>query len=274
MSPETSSPIPPEPTGPSSKPPKKTPWLIIVLVILLAVALSVAGVFVYRWFTRVDDHSCPPGTSWGYGGDPTGMTPEEIEAESSCLEDGVAYKPIIYLYPTEPTEISVRMSHPENFTVSYPTYGDGWKVLAQPNGDLVNLVTGNALYALYYESRNTVAPTMTDYGFVIPGSQTASFLEEALAQLGLSPRESQEFIIYWLPILQSHPYNYILFQTPQEIDANQMLAISPAPDTVIRVMMSYKPLTEPTNVTPQVLPPTPKRMGFVAVEWGGTLITS
>ena len=49
------------------------------------------------------------------------------------------------------------------------------------------------------------------------------------------------------------------------------LSINPNPDTLIRVLMTYKGLNKPINVEEQKLD-TPKRNGFVVVEWGGTMI--
>lgn len=246
----------------------------MVVALVTVGALLIGGTVTFLLWPQRDEHGCKPGYFWGYGGNPTGMSPEEIEAASSCLEEGMAYKPIIYLYPTSPTEVAVTLSHPANLTVDYPAYGDGWNVLAQPDGDLVDLASGRDLYALYYESRNQVPATMQADGFVVPGDQTATFLEDTLGGLGLTPRESEEFIVYWLPILQQNPWNYIRFQTPAEMDANQALTVSPVPDTTIRVMMTYKPLDAPVQVAPQALPPAPERTGFVVVEWGGTPIVS
>ncbi len=254
------------------RPPERHTRLIVTVVVVGAL-LATCGVAA-AVLLLPDKHGCRSGYHWGYGGNPTGMTPEEIDAASTCLKDGMAYKPIIYLYPERPTDVTVSLSHPENLTAQYPAYGDGWRVQSQPDGDLVDLASGRDLYALYYESRNQVPATMAADGFVVPGDQTAPFLEGTLARLGLSPRESEEFIVYWLPILQQNPWNYIRFQTPAEIDANQALTITPAPDTTIRVMMTYQPLDAPVQVEPQSLPPTPERVGFVAVEWGGTPIVS
>lgn len=46
----------------------------------------------------------------------------------------------------------------------------------------------------------------------MPGSGTADFLEDALARLGLNRAEANEFIIYWLPLMQENAYNLIAFQ--------------------------------------------------------------
>ena len=47
------------------------------------------------------------------------------------------------------------------------------------------------------------------------------------------------------------------------------LDITPKPDTIIRVMMEFKGINHYIELAPQQIT-TPKRTGFVAVEWGGT----
>jgi len=181
---------------------------------------------------------------------------------------GIFYKPIIYLYPEAETELTVKLGKPENITASYPAYADGWHVSAQPDGMLKDLDTGRSLYALYWEGQAEVAAPM-DEGFVVSGADTLTFLEEKLALLGLSEREAEEFIIFWLPQMQDNNYNLIRFESMEEIDSDMPLDFSVKPDTLIRVMMAFKPLDEPIEISEQVLPETPVRNGFTAVEWGG-----
>lgn len=182
-----------------------------------------------------------------------------------------ALKPIIYLYPTEDTEVSVELKNSDNITVSYPQYTNGWNVLAKTNGDLVDLDSGRNLYALYYESTNVVNFDVKEDGFIVKGTEVTEFLEEKLAILGLTEREAEEFIVYWLPKLQENKYNYIRFATIEEINKNMPLEFSVEPDSLIRVLMTYKGLDNPIEIKEQQLE-TPKRTGFVAVEWGGTEI--
>lgn len=187
------------------------------------------------------------------------------------IYNSTAHKPIIYLYPKEVTKVSVELGYTNKITSSYPKYTDGWNVLASPNGDLVDLNTNRNLYSLYYENENNIDFKVEDYGFVVKGEDTAKFLEEKLEILGLTEREAEEFIIYWLPKLEVNKYNYIRFATEDELNANMPLQINPIPDTTIRVLMTYKGLNKQINVEEQQLK-TPERNGFVAVEWGGTEI--
>ena len=181
----------------------------------------------------------------------------------------VVKKPILYLYPEADTELTVTLGKPEALTASYPAYGDGWRVLARPDGTLKDLNTGRSLYALYWEGQSQTLPPM-DEGFVVAGKDAAAFLEEKLALLGLTEREAEEFIVYWLPTLQSNPYNLIRFMTIDEINDAMPLAFSEEPDALIRVYMVFKPLEAPVDVPEQALPETPVRAGFTAVEWGGS----
>ena len=52
-------------------------------------------------------------------------------------------------------------------------------------------------------------------GFVV---KTAAFLQEKLAFMGLTPREYNEFIVCWLPLMHQTSYNLITFQTMVYVD--------------------------------------------------------
>ena len=180
-------------------------------------------------------------------------------------------KPLIYLYPEETTELSVTLGKPENITCSYPQYdNDGWQVIAEPNGNIIDKQTGRNLYALYWEGINNNKVEFKG-GFVIKSEDTIKFLEEKLAILGLNEREVEEFIVYWLPKLQENKYNLIKFASMDEINESMPLNFSVQPDTVIRVLMQYNGLTKSIEIKEQKLT-TPERKGFVAVEWGGSEI--
>lgn len=181
-----------------------------------------------------------------------------------------SFKPVIYLYPEEEKEVTVKLGKKEKLTCTYPKYNDGWKVLAKPSGDLVELETGKELYSLYWEGKNDVKHDLTE-GFIVEGKNAASFLEEKLEILGLNPREKQEFIIYWLPELEANGLNYIRFETKEQIDEDMPLIVEPKPDTVIRIMMVIKKINKPIEVKQQELTKV-ERKGFTVVEWGGTRI--
>ena len=188
-------------------------------------------------------------------------------ALAGCGSPAVEYdaKPVLYLYPEEETTVNVQLDYHGQLT-TYPAYEDGWTVTAHPDGTLTDPTTGRDYYCLFWEG---ISPVEYDFseGFVVPGNETAAFLEEALAALGLTDQEANEFLIYWLPKMEGNPYNLIAFQD-EVYTENAVLTISPTPDTLLRVFMAWKGLEEPVEVPPQVLTSTP-RTGFTVVEWGG-----
>lgn len=179
-------------------------------------------------------------------------------------------KPVIYLYPEKTMEVHVELDFEGVLTSTYPAYQNGWTVTAAPDGTLTDSETGRTYYCLFWEGVSSEAYDMTE-GFVVAGSDTAAFLEEALAQLGLTEKEANEFIIYWLPRMEDNAYNLICFQTDAYTDRAQ-LRITPAPDSVLRVFMTWQPLAAPVDIAPQKLEGF-VREGFTVVEWGGAEIT-
>ena len=180
-----------------------------------------------------------------------------------------AEKPVIYLYPMEETKVHVELDFNGTLTSAYPVYEKGWDVLAKPDGTLTDPETGREYYCLFWEGVTNVPYDLTE-GFVVAGEDTERFLEESLKSLGLTDKEANEFIIYWLPRMEKNAYNLISFQQETYTD-NAVLTIDPAPDTLLRVFMAYKPLEASIRVIPQKLERV-ERTGFTVVEWGGAEI--
>ena len=176
-------------------------------------------------------------------------------------------KPVIYLYPEAETEVTVSLDYDGELTCVYPAFDGGasWSVTAAPDGTLTD-AAGQTYSYLYWEG---VSDAEYDFsqGFCVPGGDTAAFLEDALADLGLTRREANEFIVYWLPRMEANPYNLIAFQTTAYTD-HARLTVDPAPDTVLRVFMAWKPLERSVQLPSQTLD-GPERAGFTLVEWGG-----
>ena len=147
--------------------------------------------------------------------------------------------------------------------------GNSWTVTASPGGTLTD-AAGQTYNYLYWEGVSDAEYDFSE-GFCVPGTDTAAFLEDALADLGLNRREANEFIVYWLPRMEANPYNLIAFQTTAYTD-HARLTVDPAPDTVLRVFMAWKPLERPVELPPQTLD-APERAGFTVVEWGGTEVS-
>ena len=197
------------------------------------------------------------------------VTINYIQNSKEHCDPNVSYKPMIYLYPEEEMEVEVVLGHPEYLTTTYPKYHHSWKVTASPNGTLTD---GNrSYYGLYWEGIHHQAEVKED-GFVVKREDLVPFLEEKLHLLGLTDKEANEMIVYWLPKLEENKWNYIRFETIEEMNRYMPLDIIPKPDTLIRIMMDMKPLEKPISVQEQKLTPI-TRKGFTVVEWGGSILT-
>ncbi|WP_298025368.1 hypothetical protein [uncultured Dysosmobacter sp.] len=185
-------------------------------------------------------------------------------------EEALSAKPVIYLYPEAETEVTVTLDWGGELTCTYPAYDSGWTVTAQPDGTLTD-AAGKSYNYLYWEGVSDAEYDLSE-GFCVPGGDTAAFLEDALAQLGLTRREANEFIVYWLPQMEANPYNLISFQSAAYTD-RAVLSIDPEPDSLLRVFMAWKPLDAPVELPEQTLTAF-DRSGFTAVEWGGTEVPS
>lgn len=223
---------------------KKIYWILLALVLAVACCALL---------TACTDDDCDGGNAGGRDGVfDWDMIPEPE-------------KPVVYLYPEQPTDVTVTLDVRGALTSTYPTYKDGWRVTAHPDGTLID-EGGRAYYCLFWEGVQHAEYDLTR-GFSVAGRDTQAFLEDALARLGLNEREANEFIIYWLPRMQNNAYNLITFQTDAYTDG-AALNVTPAPDTLIRVFMAWMPLDEPVEIEPQTLE-RPVRDGFTVVEWGG-----
>lgn len=203
----------------------------------------------------------------------TAQRPHDMSQHTRIIAENInpsllSAKPIIYLYPKVTMEVSVKVSIDGALTCTYPNHGiDGWKnFTANPDGTLV-FPDGKKYYALYWEGLQS---TQWDFsqGWCVRGEDTAAFLEWALAKQGLTEREANEFIVYWLPHMQDNAYNVISFQGSAYTDS-AALEITPAPDSILRVFMAYYAADAEVELEPQVLQGF-ERQGFTVVEWGGT----
>lgn len=224
---------------------------------------------------------CQNGENRGTQWDPSQVTPHWCRTHTKnadgSFNNGLycVGKPVIYLYPLYPMLVDVRLTVPGSIIISDPLYDpvNGWEqVLAHPDGSL--LYQGKWYKELYYETTvDTVnAP---DTGMIIAKEHIRNQLYTAVTKLGLKDTERQEFLEYWLPQLEALPSPYIIFSVldPVEKERIDHVEISPKPDTMIEFLAYFKPAyINLTELKPLVLPATPPaRIGFTAVEWGGTI---
>ena len=174
-------------------------------------------------------------------------------------------KPVLYLYPEEDTNVKVSFEKPELLTTTYPKYNNGWNVFVDKSG---NINDGkNNYYALYWEEQPTKKESFNE-GFYVEKDNAIEFLEEKLSIIGLNDRERNEFIMYWLPILEKNKKSLVYFELTDEKQKANELIIEPKPDSLLRLTMHVKKVNRKIEIKEQKLN-TFERIGFTAVEWGG-----
>ena len=238
----------------------------IILVITIILTIGVAGGIVYHrnhHGSPGNNQTCPPGSTLGY-------PPLPNATHEVCLRPGVADEPVIYLYPTHSENVDVKLSYAAGFTQTVPVYNtvSGWQVLAGPDGTLTNSADGKSYPYLFWEGRPPQISFDMTNGFVVAGSRTKTFFQSQLTAMGLNQNETSTFIAYWLPKMEGNRYNLIHF-AGSEYTNYAKLAITPNPDSLLRIFMVFEPLYAPVKVSSQSFP-TFHRDGFSVVEWGGT----
>lgn len=223
----------------------KVLWTIILILFIAAVLIT--GINAFRYIALLQENY-PYATN--------------VAADT-------ATKPVLYLYPSEETDVSVQLTYNGELTTTYPKYNNGWKVHTFPDGTIIS--NDKTYNYLYWEGKNNPSIKWDfSQGFCVKGEDTAEFLEWALEKQGLNRKEANEFIVYWLPLMERNPYNVISFQTDSYTD-NVKLNVTPAPDTEIRVFMTWYSSNNQIDIEPQELN-TPARSGFTLVEWGGSTL--
>ncbi len=185
-------------------------------------------------------------------------------------------KPVIYLYPEkDDTDVTVNIKFDGKLETVYPDFSikssdsksGGWKVKADKDGT-IHAYDREYNY-LFWEGTYNVKGIQS--GYCVAREDTKDFLEDSLAELGLTDKESADFITYWLPYMNKHKYNLISFNTTAYRQMSE-LNVTPKPDTIIRVFMTYKGVDKPVDLGIEPVDITPIRHGFTVVEWGGTEI--
>lgn len=178
-------------------------------------------------------------------------------------------KPVIYLYPKQKTDVSVELTPVGGFSYTEPAYNNGWRVSAEPTGTLTEISSGRTYPYLFWEGRGGLYSSPTN-GWVVARADVHNFLNTTLAKLGLNKKETADFEEFWEPRMQAAPYYFIGFHGNHMMNELAPLKVTPAPDSLIRILMDFKPLAKPITVTaPKIR--TPIRDGFTVVEWGGVL---
>lgn len=171
-----------------------------------------------------------------------------------------AAAPNIYLYPESETNVHVTLDFPNDghVTVSEPDYDGGWDVSVDTNG-----IIEDTYSYLFYEAA-IPHPLKAEKGWLLDGRDLENELRNLLADLGFVGREIDDFVDYWLPLMQGPAWYAVYWQDADEVTT---LNVSPGPDNVFRAHFVFRALARPIEITaPELAPFT--RTGFTVAEWG------
>ncbi len=184
----------------------------------------------------------------------------------------VVFKPLILLYPQQSMDVEVQLDYFPGLFATFPEYNRslwGWSVLAHPDGTLYDKNTQQDTYGLFWEWYGYSDWDMSE-GFIVRGSEIREFLYEKLTDIWLNTKEKSDFIMFWYPKLQNYKYIQITFAGKEYVERAK-LNIIPTPDSLLRIFMVAKPLSEPINIPEQKIESF-HRIWFTVVEWGGTIV--
>ncbi len=183
---------------------------------------------------------------------------------TSCDTCMTAYKPNIYIYPEEKTELTVKLNFPKGGQIikSIPEYNTGWNIEVDEYG-----VIDDSYTYLFYESKQPNIWQKKE-GWIVKKEDLESFFNKNMYRHGFEGMEVKDFLDYWLPKLTDFEYYTIYPQTASIIDQVIELNISEKPDNLLRLFYFIKGYKEAPNKI--IIPKIEKfeRKGFFVTEWG------
>ena len=221
----------------------------------------------------------------------------EDEEETSCEDEDTEEnprfygedlkKPVIYIYNSNSNvEVSLDVNngniyceYPKHTSIVDNTYI--WNVRVTEDGTIYTEDNDEYSYIFWEALGNTEEYNFDDgVGYCVKGENTEDFLRDTLSNIGLTPKEYNEFIVYWLPLMQNNEYNLIKFYGLDKNDIyNKDYALTVKEDNNIinnqlRVFMIWKSSDSEITLEPQNFTNVEfdRYNGTAIVEWGGTEI--
>ena len=179
----------------------------------------------------------------------------------------VLRKPNIYLYPEKTIQIEVSLIFPYSGKVieSIPEYNGGWNVSVSPEG----IIDGKYEY-LFYECELTDR-FQYDEGWIVKGKDIERFFRSNMSAHGFIDHEINDFLEYWLPLLDENKSWLVYPQYRDIIDKYVELEFSVTPDNIFRLFYCIRENRDNRTVLNEPEIRKGKRTGFSLFEWGGIL---
>ncbi len=209
----------------------------------------------------------------------------------------VNYKPAIYLYPENTTQISVKLDKTIKYKNVIPKYKNGWYVEAEPNGVLRDLQPKytnceklpykefgfeyskqaceiNKYPYIYWDGVQVVKPVpKKNEGFIVKSENIEDFLSKKADELNFNKEEKVEFVRYWNKKVKNTGWKQvkIYFLQNEDVENYLPLYIDPRPDNINRVEIVITKAKKNEKIKEQTLIPF-NRSGYTMVEWGGMIL--
>ena len=184
-------------------------------------------------------------------------------------------KPIIYLYPEKETAIDLKFDFVGKVSTTFPKYDKNWSVIAYPDGKIFDTKTKRFYSSLFWDGIFNFPKEHYNYtnGFVVSKNNLTTFLIQKLEFMGLSTSETNEFIQFWLPLMDKNEINLVHFWVNDDYTVFSKNSVNPKPDTSLRIFMEFCEVDENFKIQEQKLFKT-ERKGFTLVEWGGSDVST
>ena len=188
------------------------------------------------------------------------------EPKCDTCNHNVVYKPNIYIYPTERSQLTVNLSFPHGGRIlsSIPYYGNGWVIDVDTSG-----IINNKYEYLFYESVQPDVWQMNE-GWIIRRNDLGTFFRDNMLKYGFSGKEIKDFTDYWIPRLKGSDYYEIYPQESDLIETVINLSFSQTPDNILRLFYVIRAVSNDSNTKINFpIEETPfSRSGFCVTEWG------
>jgi len=214
------------------------------------------------------------------GGTVTGFDVIFDDATTEVICD----KPVIYVYPDKTQSVNIQLSVQGTLGFTYPTYyipnnsdsaTPGWSFTADPDGTIHQ--NGKEYNYLFWDARVPFSAErpMETTGFVVQRDSLTAFFERNLTAMGLNAREQQDFITYWVPLMQKYGKSFVHFRFNEDYNSIATISITPKPANLFRVFMTWEDGSSMNfaKIKPQTIPSV-KREGFTVIEWGGSDVSN
>ena len=180
-------------------------------------------------------------------------------------------KPVIYLYSQKEEPFTLKVKTDADLKFTYPVYHNEWKGKTSEDGT-IHIDNSNYPY-LFWDAALSAEKLNPNWLHAdqLEGSNTATYLENRLTNLGFNEKEKTDFITYWGPRMQQMKVVQIIWMQDEQLDPIASLEITPS-FKQNRIYILFRETNAFMEQTTALKVPALKpmdRSGNYLIEWGG-----